>query len=1472
MSDRKRDANQVVSPKKNTSEKKRKDDMQKENDFSYARPKTKYIFAPSNKLSSSTPLKQIKHDPNVPKKESISPAIKPPREIVRSDNHSSDDHVFWAPTPKQNKQVPQQQTATTSNEKRRNPPSSPLTDELRLDPVEGLSSKYQSIVYDNFASQRSPTALKVKPRKSQSFPTHNLIKKPSSEKSKLIPSRSFTNSPSTPFNDSTRRRDITSLISAVESGFQPDPNDFELTDTTKKSILKDIDMTTASPEVVKAEPKKTSTPGFDFSSDFFSDDFSDDFMNDLDKAIEKKSQTQPKVEENNMLVKSDLEYAMKEGNDGRNFDVDAVAEKLSQNHIIEDPIPSDEFDDMDDEEFDQMLDKKLTQPPALLSISNHTPKLTTQEERIKKVDFEGLKIFKKDIDETDLRQESFKKSTENLAKCAVQRDGVKRLQLVNVLTTFYTQMSKKKQQKILTGIDADGTTFKVVVRDPWVNLDFEPNDVIHIVGKNFKVVDRESDNLLIWNPDLLLSATLIGDTINCNRRSVLKTKLDFRGDTSVALIVGEIVHRLFQASLRENQCSMEFLQDELKEHLDDQILSILVINETKESIKEEVFKHIPYIQSWFQTHVANSPSTKSNIRVSGKREQTLFSTSNILDIEENIWSPIYGLRGLIDVTIEANLKNAQKAGKFIAPLELKSGGRAQLTHSIQASLYTLLLKDRYEMDVGFFMLVYTKLKETTKYEINENELKDLVMCRNVLSKYLKESSRMLPDLQNSSECDHCYAISECMTYNKLMEDGSAVESGLKENVYDDLTGHLNSEKHKLFFNYWDDLITKEEGSINLLKRDLFLIDGPTREKTSGKCLSNLVIKSATDEDQDENRKYFYTFERKKEGMALNSTQLSKHDRIIVSDEAGHFALCSGWVVSIRANEVVISTNRRLKNNNVKLDDFNIENNQTYQTVLKPMSGNGSQNRNVTYRIDKDEMFHGMRLARYNLLNLFLKDGDHARRELIVEERKPTFKENPTQYALPENHSFNSDQIKAFDKVFSANDYTLLLGMPGTGKTTVIAQLIKMLVSQNKTVLLTSYTHSAVDNILLKVKDDGIGIVRLGSPSRIHPEIKQFSPHQKDIKTKADLNQAFLDPPVVATTCLGISDWIFNTRRFDYCIVDESSQVSMPVCLGPLGFCDRFVLVGDHYQLPPLIINPDARAGLSKSLFKTLSEKFPEAVVDLAHQYRMCSDIMLLSNTIIYEGRLKCGSEEIANQSLKIPNMNNLKGTFPENLDIKDRWIENILDENKKVLFLNHDPVGGCEETSSKENIENVKEADLIFQIVEAMLLCGVPESSIGVMSFYRAQLRLFYRKFARRKDIEMLTADQFQGRDKDCVIISLVKSNDRNDAGSLLKEWRRVNVAITRARAKLIIVGSKRTLQNLRTINAFMNILDTRGWFYDLPFKADTFYSFAVPPNPEDVDSITTTTAKVSKTKHIAASRAIQNRQLTKDIAAEMGL
>lgn len=141
--------------------------------------------------------------------------------------------------------------------------------------------------------------------------------------------------------------------------------------------------------------------------------------------------------------------------------------------------------------------------------------------------------------------------------------------------------------------------------------------------------------------------------------------------------------------------------------------------------------------------------------------------------------------------------------------------------------------------------------------------------------------------------------------------------------------------------------------------------------------------------------------------------------------------------------------------------------------------------------------------------------------------------------------------------------------------------------------------------------------------------------------------------------------LFLRRTFDYCIVDEASQITLPTCLGPLRYADKFVLVGDHFQLPPLVRSKAARkGGLDVSLFRRLSDAHPHSVVDLTFQYRMNEDIMLLSNKLIYGGRLQCGSEAVAKQSLVIPNRRHVEAVHARtgsSCETSTCWLEHILD-------------------------------------------------------------------------------------------------------------------------------------------------------------------------------------------------------------------
>ncbi|CAE7189963.1 unnamed protein product, partial [Rhizoctonia solani] len=434
--------------------------------------------------------------------------------------------------------------------------------------------------------------------------------------------------------------------------------------------------------------------------------------------------------------------------------------------------------------------------------------------------------------------------------------------------------------------------------------------------------------------------------------------------------------------------------------------------------------------------------------------------------------------------------------------------------------------------------------------------------------------------------------------------------------------------------------------------------------------------------------------------------------------------------------------------------------------------------------------------------------------------------------LPESRAalLNPNQRAAIELVLRAQDYALVLGMPGTGKTTMVVELIKELVRRGKSVLLTSYTHSAVDTILLKLLEVEFDVLRLGNIDKIHMEARKFALGAKEIpETLEALERQLLRPPVVATTCLSIDHPLFARRTFDYCIVDEASQITLPSCLGPLRFAEKFVLVGDHFQLPPLVKSKDARqGGMDISLFRRLSDAHPEAVVDLALQYRMNAEIMTLSNKLIYSDRLQCGNEQVATQALYIPHpsasltWHTSCGDGPNN----QCWLNSLIDPICKVRFVDTDGLP-ARNTVVGSLVQNEIEAQLVLQTIEALSRSGVKPTQIGVISPYRQQIKLLSHMLQERPEIEILTADRSQGRDKDCIIISMVRSNEDGNIGDLLKDWRRLNVSFTRARSKLVIFGSRQTLKCDKLLEQFFDLVDQQGWYAQLPKDAHLMHDFS---------------------------------------------
>ena len=748
-----------------------------------------------------------------------------------------------------------------------------------------------------------------------------------------------------------------------------------------------------------------------------------------------------------------------------------------------------------------------------------------------------------------------------------------------------------------------------------------------------------------------------------------------------------------------------------------------------------------------------------------------------------------------------------------------------------------------DVDVTFGLLYYLENSRTLSIRGIRHELLQMIQVRNRLAGYIRERLSLPPMLKKARMCNRCYAKTPCLIYHKLAEDGDGETSALGED-FDMATGHLNHGDRD-FFRKWDELLTKEEGNLVKFRRELWTLLSNEREPL-GRCFGDIVIdpRSACEEPNGTKiNRYRYTFFKRRAppNFSFAESQISVGEPIVVSDEKGHFALANGYVVQLSPSHITVVVDRKLHNSRARTAGFDAVSNQSFRGIME--IGNDepptleTPDEQMVYRIDKDEFSNGMAIVRNNLICMMDKDLFQARnlRRLIVEGQPPVFKPSSSAYTLSDPGSLNVDQKQAIDKVMSAKDYALVLGMPGTGKTTTIAQIIRALVAQGKSVLLTSYTHTAVDNILLKIRDDNIRVLRIGATTKIHPEVQEFA----DLaaipkKTIEELKDSWEKPQVVATTCLGVNHNIFNQRIFDYCIVDEASQITLPVCLGPIRMARTFILVGDHYQLPPLVQNKAAQeGGLDVSLFKLLSDAQPDSVVNLEHQYRMCEEIMLLSNTFIYSGRLKCGTPEVAARSLEIPNINALKQLHADGFHASQHpyemcpgasngrcWLEDVIEPSAKTLLVNTDPLGAAAlENAQGQRIVNHMETLLCSQLVEAFIASGIPARNIGVITFYRSQLATLRQSLRRyTPDLEMHTTDKFQGRDKEVVILSCVRSNAENHVGELLRDWRRVNVAFTRARTKLLVVGSRSTLRDGNELLCkYVRLVEGNGWVYNLP-------------------------------------------------------
>ncbi|KAJ8105467.1 hypothetical protein OPT61_g10159 [Boeremia exigua] len=695
---------------------------------------------------------------------------------------------------------------------------------------------------------------------------------------------------------------------------------------------------------------------------------------------------------------------------------------------------------------------------------------------------------------------------------------------------------QQSPEKILLVDDEKTKVLKTIsLRQAWYDTPCTAGAYVHIIGSfspDGQCVVDDHHNMLILHPDHLISATVVADSYGCLRRAVLQDRIKATSRANPPMLYGTLLHELFQEALRVNQWHTDFLLSTIDTLLPSKFETILEINSTCDEVKEHMISKLPELQAWAEIFVRARPCVDAVVQ-HRNGPQSIMSINKLLDVEEHVWSPMYGLKGNIDATVQITMKDDQGERTLTVPFEVKTGkNSSNSAHSVQTALYNLLLSNRYDIDVAYGMLYYLETSAIIRIPAVRNEIIHMLIQRNELACYVRDRIDLPPMLKEDFKCGNCYAQESCFLYNRLVEDGDGERLNKKaKQKYDDLVKPL-SPADQSFMKKWDMLLTKEETDMMRFRRELWTMLSTEREKL-GRCFANVVLEPGSEQEEKMGQKinrYVYTFVKQQHapGFSFTESQLTVGEPVVVSDEQGHFALANGYVTNVRRKRITVAVDRRLHNSRTKLPGFDPHINQTFVGIMdvtredeRPAAYDVDIDP-VLYRLDKDEFSNGMAAARNNLIQIMDNNVYKARdlRALIVDGRAPTFSPLPSTADLPQpsQMTMNSDQQAAVTKVMSTKDYALVLGMPGTGKTTTIAHIIRTLVAKGKSILLTSYTHTAVDNILLKIRDDRIGILRLGASAKIHPEVREFATLAAEPKDSVEeLERSWMEPPVVATT-------------------------------------------------------------------------------------------------------------------------------------------------------------------------------------------------------------------------------------------------------------------------------------------------------------------------------------------------------------------
>lgn len=883
--------------------------------------------------------------------------------------------------------------------------------------------------------------------------------------------------------------------------------------------------------------------------------------------------------------------------------------------------------------------------------------------------------------------------------------------------------------------------------------------------------------LAVLEPDTLLNITDLSQADYCTRQYLIQRLV--ASPPSEAMMRGNLVHYAFKELLKaydrgdlENghngagpATPLDALTGSIEQALAQNSIDMALARVSTETLRADVAPHLESLATWFEHQSATLWDAPPSDVASYDNSADVTPNRNQVRAETFLLAPEIGLRGRLDLFWQQTSRQ-----RF---LELKTGGGSNLpksSHRFQALGYHAQLAVRRDPKAkrALATLLYSGTAGEAgafgvPFDIRNmqrvNELRNLLVLSHVTG---------IPAAPpGPSRCAKCAVHQECWQISNLL---GWQPPELDEEMQQEYRRAAVSEADRAFFAKYYHLLRLEERES---ERQLALL---WQENVEARCQRGAAINHLSLQQTQGNGKgeWLLTF------ACDNQSELREGDEILLSDgNPITGSVVTGTITAISARSVSVWIPELIAN----------------PTLIDKYANDTVGTRTM------------QNLYRWLHVDPLLRD-------LVAGRARPCFDDA----SVPPRADFNDEQNTAVARAVQARDYLLIQGPPGTGKTNVIAEIVKRLCGQGQRILLAAFTNQAVDNMLTRLDAEGFhDYLRLGHERSVRDNV-QGRLLKRMIAPTADPAAAIRDllntTPVIASTTATWSsdkyDLLFANQHgseqpgapqlFDVAIIDEASQLTLPSILGALRFARRFILVGDEQQLPPLVLSKEAATqGLSDSLFSYLKRPgVGSACVSLTTQYRMNRWICNFSSKVFYEGRL-IAAPSIAQRILDAPKT----GAW---LTVEPPAITRALQPGYPLVFVD---VRDDDNTAPKSSSA---EARAVRSLVQGLLARGVAERDIGIIAPYRAQVanirrHLFsddagsdWAALSSETPMSIDTVDRFQGGERMVIIMSFATTS-APEANSQLYDFltnpNRLNVALTRAQRKLIVVGNAAALRTL---------------------------------------------------------------------------